>query len=300
MPKPAAPKIQHLKIFGERNTGTRAIIRMLRDSATNKLKTDLGPVAANTDHITVLRAQVDGFEKSTWRKIYRDALLDMEVELGGPTKTWKHALPIWDEEFVRRQVHIVFSVRDPYSWFLALARRPYHRRGIQARSLEEFATHPWMTVGRDNMDRVVPSPISLWNGKVAAYAPFRQQADAAGLKTAMVRFEDFVVHSDVVIAEVLDAFGEPYDDVKRIEVSTKEDTRPLSDISAYYRDEQWKSWLTRDLVASLNDLIDWDVAQPHGYTQLDPNEFPEKLSLKQAVNLAEEIPWLGKRTEALD
>lgn len=300
MPDPAHRKIQYLKIFGERNTGTRAIVRMLQESATKWPKVDLGPIDENKDHIAALHQQVNGFRKSTWRKIYHDALLDMESELGGPVRAWKHSKPVWDAEYARRNIHIVFSVRDPYSWFLALARRPYHRRGIRANSLEDFAIHPWMTVGRDNMDRVVPSPICLWNGKVAAYQPFRDQADQSGLKTALVRFETFVTTPEETIANVLDGLGEPYESISRIETSTKEDKRPLSEIIDYYRDEKWKSWLTRGLVAGLNDQIDWDVAGIYGYTRLDPKDFPDKLSLKTALKISEEIPWLGAPEDKLN
>ena len=50
--------------------------------------------------------------------IYHDALKDDEQALACPTRAWKHSSPAWDEAFVEKQAHVIFCVRNPYSWAL--------------------------------------------------------------------------------------------------------------------------------------------------------------------------------------
>ncbi|OUS08991.1 hypothetical protein A9Q96_01250 [Rhodobacterales bacterium 52_120_T64] len=226
--------------------------------------------ALNLPQNSDLKAMIDETYKGKWRKIYRDAVRDNEQALACPTKTWKHALPIWDPAFEEKRAHVVFCVRNPYSWALSLARRSYHQRGPKTSGALDLLTRPWLTVARDNMDAILRSPMELWNGKVAAYGVFMQQAK---VPTRLIRFEDFVADPEAEVRQVLRDFAIKFENVESV-VSTKDTAITLEDIATYYRQESWKKSLSSEVVATVNRATDWEVAAQYGYYQLNPTEFP--------------------------
>lgn len=224
-----------------------------------------------------LRAKIDATYKGNWRKIYRDALRDNEQALACPTKAWKHARPVWDDAYRQKQAHVIFCVRNPYSWALSLFRRPYHQKGPKTKRMRDFVVQPWLTISRDNMPAVLHSPMDLWTGKVAAYRRFAEQAE---IPVKVIRFESFVASPDVELRRILAELGVPFGDICRVATSTKEPLRTLEEISEYYRREDWKKYLTNDVVRAINASIDWELAAQYGYYRLDPKDFPTRFTLK--------------------
>ena len=259
-----------VKVFGERNTGTRALIQMLSAQEGVRMQPFGERGALNLPQNAEFRAVIEGTYKGKWRKVYRDALRDNEQAVACPTKAWKHALPVWDEAYSVKRAHVVFCVRNPYSWALSLARRPYHQKGPKAGCVLDFVVQPWLTVSRDNMDAVLRSPMELWNGKVAAYGEFIRQADVL---TRVIRFERFVVDPETEVRGVLSDFGIPFKAVRAV-APTKNSAVTLAEISKYYRREDWKKSLTAEVVTAINGPVDWELAAHYGYYRLDPDEFP--------------------------
>lgn len=107
-----------VKVFGERNTGTRALIRMLSAQLEIRMRPEGEASAINLPINTGLRSEIDANFNGKWRSIYHDALKDDEQALACPTRAWKHSSPVWDEAFVEKQAHVIFCVRNPYSWAL--------------------------------------------------------------------------------------------------------------------------------------------------------------------------------------
>ncbi|MEK6204140.1 MAG: sulfotransferase [Amylibacter sp.] len=268
-----------VKVFGERNTGTRAIIRMLSAQPEVRMQ-PVGEVGAlNLPENSDLRAKIDATYKGNWRKIYHDAVRDNEQAQACPTKAWKHARPVWDDAYRHKQAHVIFCVRNPYSWALSLFRRPYHQKGPTSKQMRDFVVQPWLTVSRDNMPAVLNSPIELWTGKVAAYRKFMEQAD---IPVKAIRFEGFVASPDVELRRILAELGVPFGDILRIPASTKKPSRTLEEISEYYSREDWKKYLTSDVVGAINALIDWELAAQYGYYPLNPKDFPTRFTLKNS------------------
>lgn len=265
-----ADDYKFIKVFGERNTGTRALIRMLSAQKGVQMRPLGERGALNLPQNADLRAVIEGAYKGKWRKVYRDALRDNEQVLACPTKAWKHALPVWDRAFVEKRAHVVFCVRNPYSWVLSLARRPYHQKGPKTSRVLDFVTQPWLTVSRDNMDAVLRSPMELWNGKVAGYGAFTRQAS---VPVRVIQFESFVADPEGEVRQILSDFGIPFGDVSPV-TSTKNPEITLEEISTYYRREDWKKTLTADVVTAINGSIDWELAAQYGYYRLNPAEFP--------------------------
>lgn len=265
-----ADDYKFVKVFGERNTGTRALIRMLAAQEGVRMQPFGERGALNLPQNAEFRAVIEKAYKGKWRKVYRDALRDDEQAVACPTKAWKHALPVWDEAFGVKRAHVVFCVRNPYSWALSLARRPYHQKGPRDSGVLDFVTQPWLTVSRDNMGAVLRSPMELWNGKVAAYGAFMR---TASVPTRVIRFERFVVDSEKEVRGVLFDFGIPFEGVRAV-APTKNPAVTLEGISQYYCREDWKKSLTSEVVAAINGSIDWVLAARYGYYRLDSADFP--------------------------
>lgn len=268
----------YLRIYGERNTGTRAMYLMVEaQSAVTTCPVGVNKAYELSEN-NALREQIKKYYTAPWMRIYWDALRDMEHRKARPTQAWKHIAIEWDQEFADLRLHTIFAVRNPYSWFLALARNPYHYFGSKTKSLNDFLLRPWMTIARDNMPEVLEGPMCLWNCKNDSYRKFTDKALQIGLPTSTINFENFVLDPKGVMSGVFDKLGVPYEDINALNESTKEDARSLEEIVKYYKEEKWKNWLTQDLVNKLNDRIDWDVAAHYGYDRLDPDDFPERHS----------------------
>ena len=266
-----------VKIFGERNTGTRALSRMLSGQPEVRMRPIGEAGAMNLPENEDLRDVIDTTYQGKWRKVYRDALCDNEQVGVCPTKAWKHTLPVWDTAFSAKQGHVIFCVRNPYSWLLSLAKRPYHQKGPQAKTLTDFVKRPWLTVSRDNMAPLLRSPMELWNAKLSAYLTFMREAD---IPTGTIRFENFVARPAMEVKRVLANFEIPHDKVHPFGVSTKNSQIPLGEISRYYATESWKRALTEELVTEINERTDWDLAAKFGYYQLDPSEYLSRTTWK--------------------
>ncbi len=269
-----------IRVFGERNTGTRALLLMLEAQKTVITRQVAVRKIYDRPENAGLRAQISQSFDLPWRRIYSDAIRDMEHTDLCPTQMWKHTAIRWDTVFAAKKAHVVFAVRNPYSWFISLAKNPYHIFGLRPETLAAFATQPWMTQLRDNLAPVLPSPMALWQQKNTAYQAFQARAE---VPVTVIRFEDFVADTVGEITRVLDGFGVAHENIRDIAGSTKEDGQSLQEITAFYAREGWKSRLTSGLVQIINEQIDWDLAAKYGYTPLSPVDFPDRLS-KETIN----------------
>jgi len=259
-----------VKVFGERNTGTRALIKMLAAQPEIRLQ-PCGEVApSNRPQNFLLREQIEMTYRGKWRKVYRDALFDTEHMTACPTQAWKHSLPVWDRAFKKKQARVIFCVRNPYSWILSLSKRPYHQRGPRTRSVSQLVSQPWLTLARDNMAPLLRSPMDLWNYKLSAYREFAKVSD---VPFQFLKFEEFVSAPEVEVRRALGTFEVPSNQIRAIPNSTKTEKTSLNDIAKYYETEEWRGNLTAELVSRINDLVDWELAEHFGYTRIDPADF---------------------------
>ncbi len=161
---------QHLiKVFGERNTGTRAILKMVR--AMPNLTTVVPDMKKPSDFKEMQRRIKDRF-RGKWLDEYMEAFSFENRNRVGGVAAWKHAAPHFDQSYAKAEANVVFVVKNPYSWMVSLYKRPHHAKGISCETLEQFVDHPWLTLPKDRVDAVLNSPMYLWNEKLRAYADF--------------------------------------------------------------------------------------------------------------------------------
>lgn len=279
-----------VKIFGERNTGTRAMRDLL--SQVEGVQLRLGSPPDHAGHMAAVQAAVETQLDGRWRKTYLHAIRDELAVSAAETDPWKHAAPRLSDTMRAAGLNSIHMVRDPYSWLIALARRPYHIKGPNAETLAGFAARPWMTEAREGLPRVVLSPATLWAMKARAHLRFQAEAREAGLGCEIIRFEDFIQASAMVAGDAFARLGLPPTELEARAENTKPGEPGLDVLRRYYAEERWQSWLTVETVTRVNAHIDWNYAEALGYRRREPSDYPAQLPEEVEAQMREEMRGL--------
>lgn len=253
------PQPTQIKVFGERHTGTRAVIRMLYNHSCQRQ----GFTEAAT-----------GGQKRRWKKgfdkeLYKDAIEDIRRRNYGGVSAWKHAAPIIDGSYAAQKRAVLFLVRDPYSWMVSFHRKPYHARA-PVPQISAFLQQPWPTVQRDNVAAVLPSPMALWSEKLRAYRAFLQ---AAPVPAGVLHFEDFVLDPVAALGAAMAGLGVDPNGLQALARPTKSWGVSEAERVAHYKSEAWTSRLSPDAAALIAERVDWELAGYFGYKKRDPASF---------------------------
>lgn len=279
-----------MKILGERNTGTRAMTALLRQIPDVSQRVRPRRATAAVDG--AIEAAIEEQMRGHWKRLYLHALRDEHIAQTGPDDPWKHALPRLSPGMIAAGVRTLIMLRDPYSWLLALARRPYHIKGPNADTLEAFAARPWMTERRERLPAVLASPLDIWTRKARATLSYAQAAQDAGLPCTLVRFEDFVLDPGGVATDAFRRLGLDPPPLQPREANTKAGEASLAALQRYYRERLWLRRFSSETVARVNARVDWDAAQALGYGPLDPGDFPRRIAADEAAAMADEMASL--------
>ena len=252
-----------IKLFGERNTATRAVKRMLRETDGVTLFNTKRPDDMGNVEWANMMASINLYIQDDWRKVYVDALRDNVAHHNAP---------------------------------LSMACKPYHMKARRTDDFLTFIKRPWLTERRDNTGILLRSVMGLWNTKLRAYADFADQAELSDGQYAYLRFEDFVADPTLALSTALKTFGtnalpEP------IDKSTKNHGKPLSELQDYYAMECWRSRLTASTVQAINDLLDWPLVDQFCYERLNARDFPDSLPANVQEAFSYEMLNLNRKPE---
>ncbi|MEM8788964.1 MAG: hypothetical protein AAGE76_11945 [Pseudomonadota bacterium] len=282
-----------VKIFGERNTGTRAAIRLVRQVEGVSLRVR----ARETPPVdTATEVAIEGAMKGHWKRLYLQAMADDLAAPEAADDPWKHAVPRLTPAMRAARVKTLILVRDPYSWLLGLARRPYHIKGPNAESLEDFVARPWLTEGREGMPAVVASPVDLWRAKTSGGMIYRDTAIAAGLACEILRFEDFLADPAGSVIAALQRMDVDCADLRPARTNTKRGEADLSRLQAYYAAEAWRVRFSRETVARVNARLDAETVAAAGYALRDPADFAEAVPAAERAAMRREMENLTTPT----
>lgn len=247
----------YTKIFGERNTNTNYLRRLVR---ANFRVTDLrGKTIWPFLKIQELFPDDECLRNWFFRKT-------SNRNLG-----WKHKLvdaaQLGQTDLVRtKQVAILTVAKNPYSWLLSMHRRPYHQiyGGVRP-SFDKFLTTPWQVVEREDCSIEIANPVALWNHKNLAYLELQDTCRSLHLSA-----EELLEQTENVVARISTHFG-----LKRrsqtfvdIEESTKDKSKDKSYYRDYYLNERWKAKLTGDQISFINKHLDPGLMNRLGYALL--------------------------------
>ena len=237
-----------LKVYGERNSGTRYLERL---------------VAANL-RVRLLRGEAPRFV--TWLGPDSEAMRDRYFRLTVRRNLgWKHRLPPDAAELAGpgssgRTARFLTLVKNPYSWVLSMLRRPYSAARSYA-SLEELVTSPWHTVGRECAPAQFPDAVAMWNAKAAA-----NLALPAG-RTANLRYEDLIADPEARIDALARDLGLERRSEKfwNEQSSTKGSAQTFDDYRSYYLEGRWRGKLSDGEVGLISARLDPAVMSAYGY-----------------------------------
>ena len=240
------------KLYGERNSGTNYVARLLE---WNLAATQLPGVVPDRTLAILRRLPRREWQRDLWwAAAYRRNL------------GWKHGIP---PTCAVERAHVVTITKNPYAWALSLHRRPHHPTHPQGLDLETFLATPWRTVGRDGLGRItLPSPVELWNAKNRAYV-------ALGEGAMNVSYEDVLRDPRSVVDRVADRFGiakAPEYFRNPIE-PTKDPGRGFAFCRDYYLNERWRRALPSRAVRAINRELDVELARRFGY-EIEPERAP--------------------------
>lgn len=241
-----------VKLFGERNTGTRYLARLLEQNLKLNLLAGAPPAWVRN-----LQRTLPG--KEWLRNAYFVA--SASHNLG-----WKHSLP--EHRSVRerigpRAVLIVTLTKNPYAWLVSLYRRPYHQHWKERPSFRDFLVMPWRTIHREAAGKsTYSSPVALWNEKNAAYRRLAEHVGAINLT-----YETLLKDPAQIVADVAAAAGVQWNrsTFVNLESSTKKSSKTHADYQAYYAQEQWREEYDASDLVAINGRLDWELVQAFGY-----------------------------------
>lgn len=180
----------------------------------------------------------------------REFAIDSVFARRPASESWKHSATLFDEIDSLQGSLVLFLVRHPISWLLALHRKPYHL-GPVSEDFGTFVATRHRTLGREGLGRVSLSPIELWDAKVASYQALISRLRLSGIAWRVIKFEDLVVDPAGQWNTISPVLPQVSSNFRTIPTSVKQDGRTADDIADYYSQERWK----RDLRHSIGETI---------------------------------------------
>jgi len=249
-------EIPLLKMYGERNTGTNYLARLIGLNLEVEQIPGVVP-----DFIRNLQRILPGEELV--RDIYFG--ITFSRNLG-----WKHSLVKAPEKLAEyricaKGVSFVTLTKNPYSWLLSLYRNPYHQYWKSKPDFENFLGSPWRNVGRDNTPREFSSPVELWNRKNVSYMLL-----CSDFPTLNLRYEDLLENPQVTLEKIAERFSYQWKNGEFVNFndSTKEKSKDFAFYRDYYLEENWKTELSPRSIEIINSLLDGQVMDYFGYSRL--------------------------------
>jgi hypothetical protein len=254
--------LHEVKIFGERNTGTTALKRLIE---RNSSSTVCPSVAVELDPLFGLKMEVLRRAPRRYRRRLTETYIDRVFRRVTPRLAWKHTATAFDEIHSFDGCPVIVMTRHPASWLLGLHHHPYHALVSVDRDLSAFLRAHWIPVKRDNLDRRALLPGDLWNAKTRSQLSLVEKLSKANMQVRVVKFEDFVVDQKATFHTLKGILVNPADQPEIIERSTKDRTKDFRYYEDYYREERWKSDITRESAELIDQSIDWVLAGDVGY-----------------------------------
>ena len=189
MPRLLFSDMKKVKIYGERNTGTRYLSQLI----TGNLKVEqLRGVVPDTKFW-----KMNEFNKNLY------FTQTSKFNLG-----WKHSfvdLATLQNHPDLNNIYFVTLSKNPYSFLLSLYKRPYHYKGTKPENFLQFLQARWLVQKRDNHDSTgYQNPIELWNSKNSSYMALKELLPE---QTINIRYEDLLEHPETSISEFSDLSG---------------------------------------------------------------------------------------------
>jgi hypothetical protein len=244
-----------VKIFGERNTGTNVLDILIQRNSRSCV------LPATEYHIDRAAAT------QAWNlpPMEREEAIDPVYDGVSELLAWKHCATDFADARAFKGALVLFTVRHPISWFVALFRRPYHLLGPHPSMLAEFLEFEWRTVRRERLGCAALHPIQLYNRKIASYLAFSERLAEAAVPHRFVRQEDLALSQFRTFKAIRPDLLKPRILFLPVVRSSKIGGKSLLAYRRYYAAQSWKVEIAgiEDVV---NEQVDWKPLARFGYT----------------------------------
>jgi hypothetical protein len=231
-----------VKIFGERNTSTNALDRIIR---ANSGSVPAPSVAVAIDPSIQWKIKACNLlhrlepARSLAHRLREDAI-DRVFRTAPDRFAWKHTATRFRTVEDFEGLAVLVTVRNPASWVQSLYRNPYHIPGQRPASLDAFLDSSLPTVGRERLEGKLYRPLDLYEEKLRSYLAFFGQLERAGIPWRLVHFETLVTDQPAGFAAIRDLLRAPADHFEPLQSSTKSQRKSLEDYREYYSTERWR------------------------------------------------------------
>lgn len=244
-----------IKIFGERNTGTNYLVKLIENNLNVKLFKGVVPKFPNYFPFKFLN------NSETYKDLY--FLLFNRFNFG-----WKHSyldLKILSKKIANdSNFFVVLIVKNPYSFLLSLNKNPYHNYSLKNINFKSFLSSPWKIYLRDNYSKEYIDPIELWNVKTIPYLKLKELFPN---NVFIVKYESLISNPEGVIKEISVFTNTSYiSSFKNHISSTKNEQKDFNYYSDYYLNERWISKLDSESIDYINSKLDHNLCESLGYS----------------------------------
>lgn len=220
----------YLKVFGERNTGTNFVCKLV-SANSNLISLDHSSSPVSIDRLARIMNDKPLLTRlmPLSRRLIFNRLLDQERKDNFPFDFgWKHA--VVDDKRLRTSPKFastlfIFLVRNPWRFVSALHKRPYNILPNPPHNLSDFVESSFLANERDCLpSNFVQSPVDFWNLKVKSYFSCEQKVENALVcyYENITQFPEAFLHSLRPYCEINDTLFVPTE-------STKGDNKTFKD-----------------------------------------------------------------------
>ena len=246
------------KIFGERNTGTNALLQMLKINSKSKFYPgtllELSPIIAK---------QISFLKKGGLEKYKQEQMIDNIFMKRSFLESWKHSATNFIIDRSLEESRFIFTVRNPMSWLVGLYRKPHHILIEKPKNLISFSQIRWKTLGRENVSLKFYKPLDLLEEKLKSYISLMDQLEKHKIKYRVIKFENFVSNQHETFNFLKNFLDSPSILFTELAKSTSDQNLNSKYYSNYYNNEVWREEFPE--VDSIKNTISKNILSVFGY-----------------------------------
>lgn len=258
--------LQRVKIYGERNTGTRVLEASLRQNFSVNILPGHGPVADDQIVADIHRYALNSYEGLLFLEALNDdAILSCQPDYLG----WKHACPplaaIQAYPFLNETLFLIIT-RDPRDWLYSLHQRPYHKLYQRKLSFSDFIRHYWLGLRRENLPwSLLKNPIQLYMLKLLSYQELLHLSQVLNMPCIHVPYQELLLDFAAVMDTMAAVLTRKSGAWTFPGVSSKGDDMHFEDYQKKYLNEQRFERLSEEDLNFIRAELDLDLLHFWGY-----------------------------------
>ena len=244
-----------IKIFGERNTGTRALAKIIANNSRSFVYEK-----KEAEMFGAFRHLLSAAKFLHVKRSYRQYVKDYIYLKQDLAWQWKHCATNFETLGDLKNVHFIFMVRDPLSWLLSFHKNPYERLIDLPEEFGEFIQCEWRTSGRERLNRRTFSPVELYEKKLLHYRKFMHRLEENNITYSLIRFEDLIRDQESEYQKIKKFLDSPLENFRELKRSTKNRPTDLDYYKNYYNNALWINEIPFEIRKKFHfneKLMDW-------------------------------------------